>query len=59
MKKLSSKHLKKVISTKNLIDKLDMNRQEEIAEQFWKQTEKEASEHELTVDYYLAEFYTT
>ena len=30
---------------------------EKIAEEFWKQAEQEAEKLEVTVDYYLAEFY--
>jgi|TARA_B100000902_G_C27000681_1_gene759708 hypothetical protein len=30
---------------------------EELAEDFWIQVEKEAEELEITVDYYLAEFF--
>lgn len=29
----------------------------EAAEEFWKEVEEEASKYEVTVDYYLAEFY--
>ena len=30
---------------------------EKVAEEFWKEAEKEAARLEITVDYYLAEFF--
>jgi hypothetical protein len=30
---------------------------EQAAEEFWEEMEKEAEKHEVTVDYYLAEFF--
>lgn len=30
---------------------------EKITEEFWKEVEAEAEKYEVTVDYYLAEFY--
>jgi len=39
---------------KELIEKAE---REKVARQFWDQIEKEADKLEVTVDYYLAEFY--
>ena len=39
---------------KELIEKAE---REKVARQFWNQIEKEAEQFEVTVDYYLAEFY--
>ena len=39
---------------KDLIKKAEMNK---AAEEFWKEIEREAAKLEVTVDYYLAEFY--
>ena len=39
---------------KKLIQQAEMNK---AAEDFWKEVEREASKLEVTVDYYLAEFY--
>jgi hypothetical protein len=39
---------------KDLIKKAQMDK---AAEDFWKEVEAEAEKHEVTVDYYLAEFY--
>jgi len=39
---------------KDLIKKAEMNK---VAEDFWKEVEREAAKYEVTVDYYLAEFY--
>jgi len=39
---------------RELIKKAEMNKG---AEEFWKEIEREASKLEVTVDYYLAEFY--
>jgi hypothetical protein len=39
---------------KDLIKKAEMDK---AAEDFWKEVEAEASRLEVTVDYYLAEFY--
>ena len=48
---------KKGISTKSLTE-LEKT-PEQIAIEFWKQMEAEASELEVTLDYYLSEFFTT
>ena len=39
---------------KKLIQQAEMNK---AAEDFWKEVEREAARLEVTVDYYLAEFY--
>jgi hypothetical protein len=39
---------------RDLIKKAEMDK---VAEEFWKEVEREATKHEVTVDYYLAEFY--
>jgi hypothetical protein len=39
---------------RDLIKKAEMNK---VAEEFWKEVEAEAAKLEVTVDYYLAEFY--
>ncbi len=39
---------------KKLIQQAEQNK---IAEDFWKEIEREAARFEVTVDYYLAEFY--
>jgi hypothetical protein len=39
---------------KKLIQQAERNK---IAEDFWKEIEREAAKFEVTVDYYLAEFY--
>ena len=39
---------------RDLIKQAQMNKE---AEEFWKEIEREASKYEVTVDYYLAEFY--
>ena len=39
---------------KKLIQQAEMNK---AAEEFWKEVEREAAKYEVTVDYYLAEFY--
>lgn len=39
---------------KDLIKKAEMNK---VAEDFWREIEAEASKLEVTVEYYLAEFY--
>ena len=42
----------------DLIRQLIMNaEQEKIARDFWEEVEREAEKLEVTVDYYLAEFY--
>jgi hypothetical protein len=42
----------------DLIRQLIMNAEEEkIARDFWEEVEREAEKLEVTVDYYLAEFY--
>ena len=39
---------------RDLIKRAEMNK---VAEEFWKEIEREAAKLEVTVDYYLAEFY--
>jgi len=39
---------------RELIKKAEMHKE---AEKFWKEIEDEAAKYEVTVDYYLAEFY--
>ena len=39
---------------RDLIKKAEMDK---VAEDFWKEIEAEAAKYEVTVDYYLAEFY--
>ena len=39
---------------RDLIKQAEMNK---VAEEFWKEVEREAAKLEVTVDYYLAEFY--
>jgi len=39
---------------RDLIEQAEMNK---VAEEFWKEVEREAAKLEVTVDYYLAEFY--
>lgn len=46
------KHSKKDIDLKNSID-------QSVSIEFWQQVEQECKEHEITVDYYLMEFYTS
>ena len=46
------KHSKKDIDWKNSID-------QSVSTEFWQQVEQECKEHEITVDYYLMEFYTS
>jgi predicted DNA-binding ribbon-helix-helix protein len=41
-------------SIRDLIKKAEMDK---VAEQFWKEIEAAAAEKEVTVEYYLAEFY--
>jgi len=41
-------------SLRDLIKKAEMDK---VAEEFWKEIEREAAKLEVTVDYYLAEFY--
>jgi hypothetical protein len=41
-------------SIRDLIKRAEMNK---VAEEFWKEVEREAAKLEVTVDYYLAEFY--
>jgi predicted DNA-binding ribbon-helix-helix protein len=41
-------------SLRDLIKKAEMDK---VAEEFWKEIERLAAEKEVTVDYYLAEFY--
>lgn len=53
----SSRQSKKDTKLTNLIDQ--SANLEDVAVEFWKQAEAEADELEVTVDYYLMEFYTT
>lgn len=53
----SSRHSKKDINIKNSIEQEKTN--EQIAIEFWKKMETEASELEVTLDYYLSEFFTS
>lgn len=39
---------------KQLIQQAEMDK---AAEEFWEEVEREAAKYEVTVDYYLAEFY--
>jgi len=39
---------------RDMIKKAEMDK---VAEEFWKEVEAEAAKYEVTVDYYLAEFY--
>jgi len=39
---------------RDLIKQAEMDK---VAEDFWKEVEAEAAKYEVTVDYYLAEFY--
>jgi hypothetical protein len=41
-------------SIRDLIKKAEMDK---VAEEFWKEVEREAAAREVTVEYYLAEFY--
>ena len=41
-------------SIRDLIKQAEMDK---VAEEFWKEVEREADKLEVTVDYYLAEFY--
>jgi hypothetical protein len=41
-------------SLRDLIKKAEMDK---VAEEFWREVEAEAAKLEVTVDYYLAEFY--
>jgi hypothetical protein len=42
-----------------MLSPMDGNHRERVAEEFWKQIETEAAKFEVTVDYYLAEFYVS
>ena len=42
---------------KRLRDLIKQAEMDKAAEEFWKEVEREASKLEITVDYYLAEFY--
>lgn len=42
---------------KRIKDMIKKAEQEKIARDFWEEVEREAAELEVTVDYYLAEFY--
>ena len=42
---------------KRLRDLIKQAEMDKVAEEFWKEVEAEAAKLEVTVDYYLAEFY--
>ena len=42
---------------KRLRDLIKQAEMDKVAEEFWKEVEEEAAKLEITVDYYLAEFY--
>ena len=42
---------------KRLRDLIKQAEMDKVAEEFWKDVEREAAKLEVTVDYYLAEFY--
>jgi len=42
---------------KRLRDLIKQAEMDKVAEEFWKEVETEAAKLEVTVDYYLAEFY--
>lgn len=42
---------------KRLRDIIKQAEMDKVAEEFWKEVEREAAKLEVTVDYYLAEFY--
>jgi hypothetical protein len=42
---------------KRLRDLIKQAEMDKVAEEFWKEVEREAAKLEVTVDYYLAEFY--
>ena len=42
---------------KRLRDLIKQAEMDKVAEDFWKEVEREAAKYEVTVDYYLAEFY--
>ena len=42
---------------KRLRDLIKQAEMDKVAEDFWKEVEAEAAKYEVTVDYYLAEFY--
>ena len=42
---------------KNIRDLIKQAEMSKVAEEFWKEVEREAAKLEVTVDYYLAEFY--
>jgi hypothetical protein len=42
---------------KRLRDLIKQAEMDKVAEEFWKEVEREAAKMEVTVDYYLAEFY--
>jgi hypothetical protein len=43
--------------SKRLRDLIKQAEMDKVAEEFWKEVEREAAKLEITVDYYLAEFY--
>jgi len=42
---------------KRLRDLIKQAEMDKVAEEFWKEVEREAAKLEVTVDYYLSEFY--
>jgi len=42
---------------KSLRDLIKQSEMDKVVEEFWKEVEREAAKLEVTVDYYLAEFY--
>jgi hypothetical protein len=42
---------------KNIRDLIKRAEMDKVAEEFWREVEAEAAKLEVTVDYYLAEFY--
>ena len=42
---------------KRIRDMIKQAEMDKVAEEFWKEVEEEAAKYEVTVDYYLAEFY--
>jgi len=43
--------------SKRLRDLIKQAEMDKVAEEFWKEVEEGAAKYEVTVDYYLAEFY--
>lgn len=42
-----------------MLSPMNGRHRERVAEEFWKQIEAEAAKYEVTVDYYLMEFYVS